>query len=228
MTYTNAVAELSAKHKEASTKPFLARGSRSERCEACRLPLPHCVCLSRPEQSTGNSGFCLLMSKKELFKPSNTGWLIADIVKETHAFLWSRVEIDPNLTALLNCPSWQPFLVFPGEYVAAERVTSVVNVEPGKRPLFILLDATWTEARKIFRKSPYLSQIPVLSITPESLSKYSLRRSKIAEHLCTAEIASLCLDLANDNEQSVKLDAFFDIFCESYMNAKRHFKTSQI
>ncbi|MBK3506638.1 tRNA-uridine aminocarboxypropyltransferase [Pseudomonas sp. MF6747] len=223
MTYTNAVAELSAKHKEASTKPFLARGSRSLRCEGCRLPTDHCVCASKSRVSS-SAGFCLLMSKKELFKPSNTGFLIADVVPDTFAFCWSRVEIDPELIALLDSPEWQPYVVFPGEFVDAERVTNTVKNEDGKRPLFILLDATWTEARKIFRKSPYLNKFPVLSIEPENLSKYVLRRSKVAEHLCTSEIASLCLNLSGDLDSSNALDSYFDIFSNAYMNAKRHFK----
>ncbi len=40
------------------------------------------------------------------------------------------------------------------------------------RPLFILLDGTWSEARKMFRKSPYLEHLPVLSLAPEQLSRY--------------------------------------------------------
>lgn len=171
-----------------------------------------------------SAGFCLLMSKKELFKPSNTGWLIADIVPDTFAFCWSRVETDPALLALLESPEWQPYVVFPGEFVDPSRVTYIVEKEGGKRPLFILLDATWTEARKIFRKSPYLEKFPVLSIQPENLSKYLLRRSKVAEHLCTSEIAVECLRISEDFETSIALDTYFDAFTKEYMHSKRHTK----
>ena len=60
----------------------------------------------------------------------------------------------------------EPCLVFPGEYVAPERVVTEVQVPSGKRPLFVLLDATWPQARKMFRKSPYLNHLPVLSLQP--------------------------------------------------------------
>ncbi len=86
--------------------------------------------------------------------------------------------------------------VFPGEYVEPSRVTNTVAVDCSKRPLFILLDATWTEARKIFRKSPYFDRLPILSLLPDRLSRYRLRRSTRSEHLCTAEVAALCLELA--------------------------------
>ena|GEM_PF-2855458 len=81
-----------------------------------------------------------------------------------------------NINAkLLADPQWTPYLVLPGEYVAPERVVTEVPGVPGKRPLFVLLDATWSAARKMFRKSPYLDHLPVLSLQPEQLSRYRMR-----------------------------------------------------
>ena len=163
---------------------------------------------------------CLLMHDVEPMKPSNTGWLIADLVPDTRAFSWSRTEVDPQLLALLADPQWQPYIVFPGEFVAQERVVSEVNVAPGKRPLFILLDATWTEARKMFRKSPYLEHLPVLSLEAEQLSRYKLRRSKRDDHFCTAEVAALCLELAQDQRAADALNSYLDVFTTHYLGAK--------
>lgn len=153
-------------------------------------------------------------------KPSNTGWLIADVIADTWAFHWSRTEVDPQLLALLADPQWQPYIVFPGEFVAPERVVSEVRLQAGKRPLFILLDATWSEARKMFRKSPYLEHLPVLSLSSEKLSRYKLRRSKRDDHFCTAEVAALCLELAGDEQVSQVLDAYLDVFSTHYLSAK--------
>jgi DTW domain-containing protein YfiP len=140
----------------------------------------------------------------EPLKPSNTGWLIADVVPDTWAFGWARTEVDPALLALLADPQWQPYLVFPGEFVDARRVVLSVQADvaaagpKARRPLFVLLDATWPEARKMFRKSPYLDHLPVLSLAPEQISRYRLRRSKRDDHFCTSEVASLCLALADE------------------------------
>ena len=161
------------------------------------------------------------MYYSEPMKPSNTGWLIADLVPDTSAFSWSRTGVDQALLALLDDPEWQPYLVFPGEYAEPGRVVDRVEVPEGKRPLFILLDATWTEARKMFRKSPYLDRFPVLSLTPEQISRYQLRRSKNDEHLCTAEVGALCLELAGDDQAGGALNAYLDVFTERYLGAKR-------
>jgi len=204
-----------------STKPFLARGgSTRERCEGCRLPVTHCTCASRASVPT-RAGVCLLMADIEPLKPTNTGWLVADVVPDTFAFGWARTSACPALLALLADPRWQPFVVFPGEYASTGRaVAEDVVASHGRRPLFVLLDGTWSEATKMFRKSPYLDRFPVLSLRPEQVSSYVLRRSHRGDHFCTSEVASMCLDLAGDARASRVLDAWLDVFTHHYLQAR--------
>jgi hypothetical protein len=197
------------------------------------------------------AGVCLIMADIEPLKPSHTGWLIADVVADTAAFGWTRTSADPTLLAMLADPQWQPYLVFPGEFVAPERVVTTLIAcnratqptagppqgglapsggsdprsggawgQSAKRPLFVLLDATWPEARKMFRKSPYLDHLPVLSLQPEQLSNYRLRRSTRDDHLCTSEVAALCFELAGEVQASAVLGAYLGVFTEHYLNAK--------
>ncbi|KHL70555.1 hypothetical protein SF06_06390 [Pseudomonas flexibilis] len=217
----HAVARLRAERLARSLKPFVARGSRIERCPRCRVAPAYCLCPWTPHVAT-QAGMCLVMHDIEALKPTNTGWLIADVVPDTFAYGWSRVDVDARLEALLADPQWQPYVVFPGEYAEPGRVVEAVELQPGKRPLFILLDATWTEARKMFRKSPYLDHLPVLSLQPEQLSRYRLRRSTRAEHLCTAEVAALCLELSGDSAAAEALGDHFELFTEHYLAAKHH------
>ena len=217
---SHAVARLRAERLARSNKPFIARGSRAERCTGCRVIATHCLCAWKPRVQA-DSGVCLLMHDTEPLKPTNTGWLIADLIEDTSAFGWLRTSVDERLLALLDDPQWQPYIVFPGEFVAQERVVNEVQRQPGKRPLFILLDATWTEARKMFRKSPYLDRFPVLSLQAEQMSRYRLRRSKRDDHFCTAEVAAMCLDLAGDSQASQALDAYLDVFSLHYLSGKR-------
>ena len=242
----HAVSRLRSARIARSSKPFLARGGpRGERCAGCRLLPSHCLCDLRPLLPV-YAGMCLIMADIEPLKPSNTGWLIADVVPDTFAFGWARTEVDPALLALLADPQWQPYLVFPGEFVDSARVhTQLIQpneagppqgelVPPGgsdprsggawgssPRPLFVLLDATWPEARKMFRKSPYLDQLPVLSLQSEQLSRYKLRRSQRDEHFCTSEVAALCLDLAGEPLAAQTIEAYLDVFTNHYLHAKQ-------
>jgi DTW domain-containing protein YfiP len=170
------------------------------------------------------AGVCLLMSEFEPLKPSNTGWLVADVVPDTQAFAWSRTAVDPALLALLGDPHWQPLVVFPGEFARPERVVTELpsaEADTARRPLLILLDGTWAEARKAFRKSPYLDRFPVLSLQPEQLSRYRLRRSWHEHHFCTAEVAALCLAMAGDERAAQTLEAWLDVFSDRYLRAKQ-------
>ena len=216
----HAVSRLRTARLARSSKPFRARGgSDVPRCAGCRMVVSHCLCAVRPVLAT-RAGVCLIMADIEALKPSNTGWLIADVVTDTFAFGWARTEVDPALLALLADPQWQPYVVFPGEFVAAQRVVAQVQPVPGKRPLFILLDATWPEARKMFRKSPYLDKLPVLSLASDQISRYKLRRSRRDDHFCTSEVAALCLDLAGEPLAAQTLEAYLDVFTHHYLRAK--------
>ena len=129
----HAVSRLRTTRLAASSKPYVARGSGLVRCVGCRLLASHCLCALRPQVPT-QAGMCLLMGDVEALKPTNTGWLVADVVADTWAFGWSRTAVDPSLLALLADPQWQPVLVFPGEFVPPERVVTALppSAEGGK------------------------------------------------------------------------------------------------
>lgn len=218
----HAVARLRRERLARSRKPFAARGSLLVRCERCRVAERYCMCRWQPSVEA-RSGVCLIMHDKEPLKPSNTGWLIADVVPETQAFLWSRTEPGAEMLDLLNDPQWQPWLLFP-ETAAAEG-QQVVHELPTqddlqRRPLFVLLDGTWQEARKMFRKSPYLQQLPVLSLQPQRLSTYHLRNAPGAGQLSTAEVAIECLRQADDQPAAQALQDWFNRFNRHYLAVK--------
>ncbi|MGL5450868.1 MAG: tRNA-uridine aminocarboxypropyltransferase [Aeromonas sp.] len=213
----HAVNRLRAWRKSISTRPFLARGGALARCPACQLREDWCACQWRPELKA-EAGFCLLMYDSEPMKPSNTGRLIADVLPQTTwAFLWSRTAPHPQLLALLADPSWQPYVVFPACEKDPARLTGEVTLAEGKRPLFILLDGTWPEARKMFNMSPYLNDFPVLAIKPDALSTYGMRVAHCDEHLCTAEVAACVLEVAGQLQAGQALQYWFNLFSRRYM-----------
>lgn len=202
-----------------STRPFLARGGRIERCVNCML-LPYlCICPFKKTVQT-NSAFLLLMYDDEILKPSNTGRLIADIIPETHGYIWSRTQPDPEMLALLQDPQWQPVVIFPAEYSEPERVLPADKNLSGKKPLFILLDGSWAQAKKMFRKSPYLDKLPVLSFSPENISRYLVRKAVKDNQLATAEVAALALEQIGERHNSEQLALLFEVFKENYMLGK--------
>lgn len=220
---TNVVLALRQRELAKTTKPFNARGSRVKRCEGCLLPNADCICALVPKASA-RSAFLFLMYTGECYKPSNTGRLIADVAAESFAYVWDRTVPDAELLALLQNPRYQPFVVFPHEYASPERCVSAVE-QPAtstRVPLFIMLDGTWREAKKMFSKSPYLNQFPVLGISPQQSSNYVLREAAHLHQLCTAEVGIEVLKLAGDHQAASDLSHYFREFRRRYMAGKPH------
>jgi DTW domain-containing protein YfiP len=222
----HAVSLLRAARLARSAKPFLARGGfKRERCAGCRLLPSHCMCALRPSVTT-RAGVCLLMADIEPLKPTNTGWLIADVVADTFAFGWARTETDPALLACWTTRSGNPMWCSrgstrrPSAWCTPCRHRSNRGWRARKRPLFILLDGTWGEARKMFSRSPYLDALPVLSLEPEQISQYKLRRSGRDDHFCTSEVAALCMSLAGEHVAEQTLEAYLAVFTHHYLRAK--------
>lgn len=215
----NAVLTLRAQRLAKSTRPFLARGNRVVRCQRCLLPLPHCLCptiIPVPARSQ----FCLVMFDTEPMKPSNTGRLIADILPETTAFQWSRTQPPQALLDTVNRQDVQPLVVFPEHYASQGRQVLTTPPLSGKPPLFIMLDGTWTEAAKMFRKSPWMDRFPVMSLNVTRPSRYSLRESPGAGQHCTAEVAIALLEQAGDQRAANGLQTHFDTFRSRYLAGK--------
>ncbi|MBF9000511.1 tRNA-uridine aminocarboxypropyltransferase [Vibrio nitrifigilis] len=204
-----------------STRPFAARGAKIDRCPYCRVDKKTCLCAYQPNITT-DVAVLLILSENEVFKPSNTGRLIADTVKETFVYQWNRTQPDPSMLALLNDPAYYPVLVFPAEHEEDQARTIKPNsvVQSGKKPLLIFLDGSWREAKKIFRKSSYLADLPMISVHPTVLSEYMMRKSDNEQHLATAEVACLVLDAVGEHWGAQVLHAWFEAFKESYMRGK--------
>lgn len=223
----NAVLRLRAQRLAKSTRPYLARGSRAIRCQGCLLPERNCLCASiAPKQA--KSRFCLMMFDTEPLKPSNTGRLIADVLPDTQAFMWSRTETDPALLAAIADPTRQAYVVFPASFVDASRPVFTELPAGSKPPLFIMLDGTWTEARKMFRKSPYLDGLPVFSLDVSAKSSYVLRESPRADQHCTVEVAAALLNKCGDIQAAESMFSLFELFRTQYLAGKPHHPVHQL
>lgn len=225
MQFHNSVLRVRDQELARATRQFRARGSKAVRCARCLLPETGCICSARP-QIHSRSAFCFLLYQGEACKPSNTGRLIADVVADNHAFRWHRTEPAPDLLALLQNPRYVPIIVFPHEYAEPERSirtpSELPAVQNGKIPLFVMLDGTWREAKKMFRSSPYLSTLPVLGIQPEQASTYLMRDAAHRHQLCTVEVAIEVLRLAEEGAVAEALADYFAVFCRNYLAVRPH------
>ncbi len=199
-----------------STRDFNARGKSIVRCESCLLASFACLCQWRTS-STSRCDFIVLMHRDEVFKPTNTGRLIADVFPDnTRFFSWSRTTPDVELLQLLEDPERQFFIIYPAKESESREVFSVVPTNT-KRPTFILLDGTWKQSGRMFHLSRWLDQVPVLCLPDTLLRSYAVRKSHQDHYLSTLEAAALCLQIAEEQPQADILLDYFALFNLHYL-----------
>lgn len=221
--FPNQYLRLRAQRLAESTREFLARGKSVVRCEQCQLAQFACICAWTP-QLQSRSEFVLLMHRDEVFKPTNTGRLIADILpQQTHVFCWSRTEPAPELVELLADKRRRCVIVFPSDANEAgskQRVLVTDIPDDEKINTFILLDGTWKQSGRMFHLSRWLEEIPCI-VLPEALVRgYAVRKSHQEHYLSTAEAAGLCLEMAGEARIAHALQDYFHLFNVHYLGTR--------
>ncbi|TXH93139.1 MAG: DTW domain-containing protein [Rheinheimera sp.] len=154
----------------------------------------------------------LLTHATEFERPTNTGRLVLQAAQGHHtepteadsarwvvrAPLWQRRCPDALLIASIKAAADNPRQAFVLLFPASD--ASVVNVDTAYSPAvgvgdfpagFILLDATWQQAQKMYNQSPYLHHLPKWQIQSAQPSVYALRRNQKQQGWCTAELVQL-------------------------------------
>lgn len=186
-----------------------------ESCTACGLPTINCIC-DRTVKIETEAKIWILSSEKEFYKPSNTARLLKLAnSNSTEIFLWERIKKPEKLIENINDERYQPFLLFPVEDDESKN-RKVTYKKPSKIPAFILIDGTWKEARRIYRKSDYLKDLPIISLQPSYKSQFDIRRGGGDGNLCTIEAVIEVLKINGEVENSDTIKAFYDLFLRSY------------
>jgi len=186
-----------------------------ESCNECGLPIINCICNKSAKVST-KAKLWILSSEREFYRPSNTARLLKLINPDsTEIFLWERTKSPEQLIKNISMEKYTAFVLFPTENEELEN-RKVQFELTDKIPAFIILDGTWKEARRIFRKSDFLKGLPIVSIEPNYTSNYDLRRGAAEGNLCTIEAAIEILKMNGEMETSQVMDDYYNLFLKSY------------
>ncbi len=170
-----------------------------------------CWCATLPALTPSLIQFFLLIHERELSRPTNTGHLVMQAITNTRQAVWARRQ--PPLDLINDIQSGRlVYLVFPAEWAQAPAIATL----PDSQVLLVLLDATWQEARKIYRQSSYLQSLPVLSLMPTYPSTFTLRRHQRPGHLSTAEVVTHILAQYGDTAQTSVFNTYYEQFLTHY------------
>ncbi|NLS13648.1 DTW domain-containing protein [Vibrio sp. SM6] len=181
-------------------------------CPQCGLKF-QCVCTIAPTLNAPLP-IALLTHPNEFQRKTNTGKLLRWCGLNATPYRWQRTQPCLELQALLESPHYQPWLLYPNDKAKVLGSTSMASSETsysaGKTPLFIILDGTWQEAKKMVNKSQWLQHIPTIMLDSNAHhSHYTLRRNQQPGNLCTCEVAIALLHSLDYAPQAEQLNRFF-------------------
>ncbi len=170
----------------------------------------NCVCEQLP-RFDDSIQVALLCHPNELKRETNTGKILLWSLPGVKQFEWNRKEPPTDLLALIEKHP-KPMLLFPNEHsYPIEQNTA--DKEPR---LYIVLDATWQEAKKMWRQSPWLQALSQGHLQPSNHSNYSLRRNQNEGNLCTCEVGVELMKLEGLNKQSEELNRFLQLYLQVF------------
>ncbi|MGO1296096.1 MAG: tRNA-uridine aminocarboxypropyltransferase [Vibrio sp.] len=185
-------------------------------CPKCQLQ-HQCLCDRIPYSADSQLRLTLLMHENELNRSTNTGRWLRYALPHSDAYTWQRKNVDPQLLQRIRDPNTQSVVVYPAsDSITLSEVSRSLS-HPQQALHFIIIDATWQEAQKIVGKSPWLSELPFVTLPTQGMhSQYQLRRNQQAGHLCTLEVASVLLEQMGEPEIAAQLTHFLAEFMAVY------------
>jgi len=133
--------------------------------------------------------FVFLMHPKEFkHEKAGTGRLTHLCLENSELHVGIGFDDHEAVQALINDPRHFTVLLYPGTNArnltgGALRATDL----GGRRLVVLLLDATWSGARKMLKLSPSLQRLPRIMFTPTAPSRYVIKQQPQAGCLSTLE-----------------------------------------
>lgn len=157
-------------------------------CYRCFWPRELCWCGSIQPIET-KTRFVFLMHPKEFKREkAGTGRLTHLCLRNSEIQMGIEFDRHAEVQTLIEDPTNFTVLLYPGP---TARNLSTGHLRPSdlgsRRLVVLLLDATWSGARKMLKLSPSLQRLPRIMFTPTAPSRYVIKQQPQPECLSTLE-----------------------------------------
>jgi len=159
-----------------------------ETCYRCFWPKSLCWCPSLLPMET-RTRFVFLMHPKEFKQEkAGTGRLTQRCLPNSELHMGIGFDDHAAVQALLAEPRNFPVLLYPGTGARNLSHGELGAADLGGRQLVVvILDATWSGARKMLKLSPSLQRLPRIMFTPSAPSRFVIKQQPQAGCLSTLE-----------------------------------------
>ncbi len=175
-------------------------------CWRCRRPKRVCWCGDlRPVDSQTHVVF--IQHPRETKVPISTCRMAHLSLPNSELHIGLSAVGNPRLEEL--CASGEVAVLFP-----SDGATDVASLERPPKNL-VVVDGTWSNAKKVVEKCPLLSKLPRLSFQPEKPGNYRIRKEPEAHCLSTIEAVTYVLEsLEKSPGRFVPMLSVFDAMVE--------------
>ena len=157
-------------------------------CYRCFWPQSHCWCGTIETVAT-NTRFVILMHPKEFKQEkAGTGRLTHLSLPNSEIQVGVAFDDHPAVQRILADPQHYVVLLYPGKSAInlSER-EQVWFPPPTKKRVVLVLDATWSCARKMLKLSPSLQRLPRVMFTSSAPSRFVIKQQPFEGCLSTIE-----------------------------------------
>lgn len=146
----------------------------AHRCPECRLPQQNCLC-ERIVAASCPIEVLVLRHTLERKRNSNTGRLVAGALAGARLMEYASPSEPWDPAALSEDSTW---LLYPGP--GAQRPVGLPR-------RLVVLDGSWSQARRMAHRIPELLHMPRLALPPPANPLPRLRTGQLSEQMSTAE-----------------------------------------
>lgn len=164
------------------------------RCQRCNLPSHLCLCAEIPRVET-RTRFLLLQHVMEIAKKSNTG-RVAALALANSRLLIHGSPVEAIDTAVLSEPG--TWLLFPDGPAAPPDA-------PAPRQV-VVLDASWSQARRMTQRLPALRTLPRLVLPPPEPGMLRLRDPTHPSGMSTLDAIARAVAMLEGPEAAAPLE----------------------
>ncbi|MBC7531406.1 MAG: DTW domain-containing protein [Oligoflexus sp.] len=192
------------------------RKKTSERCPKCLMRLENCLCALIPQLDLPTR-LVVLMTKRELITPTNTGRLAAQALPNS-VILTTGDQSRPFDLLEHLMPDRPSIVLYPSEEA---RVIDADFVRKLKGPVNLIVpDGNWRQTSKMRRRIPNMINFPVVKVALAGESLYKVRKETKAEGLATIEAIARALGVLEGPDVQLALETLLDVMVTRTMASR--------
>jgi DTW domain-containing protein len=156
-------------------------------CGRCNRPSSVCYCTHLPRLET-RTRVVVFQHPRERDKAIGTARMASLCLADAELYVGIRWSGTPELARALGDPARPPVLLSPGE-----GAIDLAREPPEGLVTLIVVDGTWSQAKRLVRENPELASVPRYFFTPPRPSDYRIRKEPRATYVSTIEALAYAL-----------------------------------